>query len=1014
MKGIKINKTLRNFLIAVAAIVVVFVITSLIPDKDFHEKYEGFDLATVGGVGSSTKGYDEYLNEHADAKNAGSTVEIDILSYAEDESTGVSYEENYHGKNVVITDERSSVTWNFEVPETGFYNIGVEYIGTPSRNVNMERILYINGKIPFSGADILSFYRLWKDGGPVKYDNQGNCIRPTQIEYFDYQTVLLKSDLGYEVDPYRFYFEKGENAITLVAENEPMAIHRIMLLPVQKYDTYEQYLAKQPSKPENDSGTGVLIKVQGEESVVRSDPSLFARYDRASATTEPYSVKHTILNYTGGDSWKSPGQWIEWNFEVPSDGWYTISVKGRQLFQRGYVACRSVYIDGEIPIEDLKAVGFKYSSDWNLLTLADKDKVPFKFYLKKGNHSIRLEATLGDIGVIINSLQDSIYRLNQIYRTILVLTGTNPDQYRDYEIEKVYPEQVEAMMVESRRLYKMVDDFIKVTGQKSDKIAPAETLAIQLEQFYARPDKITKAFTRFKDNITSLGSSLLSMTETKLDVDYIVIQSANDKIKSVRPNFFKKAGHEFASFFTSFFVDTSSLGNIYDENSDHLIEVWITAGRDQAQILKNMVDDSFTPNLGINANVKLINIDSLLNAVVAGNGPDVVISAYSRLPVDYALRTADVNLMRFPDCKEVLTQFHESAYEAYKYNGGVYALPEQETFNLLFYRKDILEQLELKVPETWDDLIDILPTLQGNNLVVGIPFPQLATAEGDIVTFYSMVYQQGGRVYNQAGTKSVIDSEEGISAFKTYTSFFNSYSLPQYYDFLSRFRTGEMPLGIQNYTAYNTLTVSAPEIRGLWDFTYILGTRKEDGTIDRSNVAGSVCTMMIKKGLDLDDLDLSNSKELVYSAFNGKQLEKGTVPNVDERTWNQVQKNETRMQDSWKFMKWWVSTDTQVRFGREQEAILGSSARYATANTEALKQLSWKSKQIEILENSLDETIGVPEVPGSYYTPRHIVNGIRRVVMQKEDARENLIDYTRKVNEELSRKRQEFNLPVEE
>ena len=1014
MKGIKINKTLRNFLIAVAAIVAVFAITSLIPDKDFHEKYEGFDLAVTGESNSSTKGYEQYLAEHAGAKNAVSSVEIDVFSYAEDKSSGVSSEANYYGKSVVVTDERSSVTWDFEVSEAGFYNISIEYIGTPSRNVNMERILYINGEIPFSGADILSFYRLWKDGGPVKYDNQGNCIRPTQVEFFDYQTVLLKSDLGYEVDPYRFYFKQGSNSITFEAENEPMAIHSLKLVPVQKYDTYAQYLAKQPSNPDSYTGTPDPIKVQGEDSVVRSDPSLFARYDRSSATTEPYSVKNTILNYTGGDSWKSPGQWIEWNFEVPSDGWYTISIKGRQLFQRGYVACRSVYIDGEIPIDALKAVGFDYSTDWKLVTLADENKTPYKFYLKKGVHSIRMEATLGDIGTIINSLQDSIYRLNQIYRTILVLTGTNPDPYRDYEIEKVYPAQVEEMMLESRRLYKMVDDFIKVTGQKSDKIAPAETLAIQLEQFYARPDKITKAFSRFKDNITSLGSSLLSMTETKLDIDYILVQGANDPIKSVRANFFKNAGHEIASFFTSFFVDTTSLGNIYDENSDHLIEVWIVTGRDQAQILKNMVDDSFTPNFGINANVKLININSLLNAVVAGNGPDVVISGYSRLPVDYALRSADVNLMRFPDCEEVLTQFRESAYEAYKYNGGIYALPEQETFNLLFYRKDILEQLELEIPQTWDELIEILPTLQGNNLVVGIPFPQLATAEGDIVTYYSMVYQQGGRVYNETGTKSVIDSEEGIAAFKTYTSFFNSYGLPQYYDFLSRFRTGEMPLGIQNYTAYNTLTVSAPEIRGLWDFTYILGERREDGSIDRSNVAGSVCTIMIKKGLDLDDLDLSNSQELVYSAFNGKQLEKGVVPGVDERTWAQVQKNETRMQDSWKFMKWWVSTDTQVRFGREQEAILGSSARYATANIEALKQLSWKSKQIEILENSLDETVGVPEVPGSYYTPRHIVNGIRRVVMQKEDSRETLIDYTRKVNEELSRKRQEFNLPIEE
>ena len=159
---------------------------------------------------------------------------------------------------------------------------------------------------------------------------------------------------------------------------------------------------------------------------------------------------------------------------------------------------------------------------------------------------------------------------------------------------------------------------------------------------------------------------------------------------------------------------------------------------------------------------------------------------------------------------------------------------------------------------------------------------------------------------------------------------------------------------------------------------------------------------------------MSNTKELVYSAYNGRTFEKGAVPGVDEKTWATVMKNENRIQDAWKFMKWWASTETQVRFGREMEAVLGSSARYATANVEALKQLSWKTAQIEVLEKSLDETIGVPEVPGSYYTPRHVVNGTRKVINEKDDARETLIDYARKINEELKRKRQEFNLPVED
>ncbi len=1014
MAKLHLNKTLRNVLIAVAAIVVVFVLISLIPVKDNSAEYKDLDMSSASIVPNLTKTYSDYKKEHAGAKVSVNAVDVDVLNYDEAVSSGTRLEQNYHGKDVVFTEDRSSVTWTVEVPETGFYNIEMEYIAVPSRNVNMERIVYINGEVPFSGADTLSFFRLWKDGGEITFDNQGNSIRPAQVEFFEYQTARFKSDLGYEVDPYQFYFEAGSNTITLESTNEPMAISKLALVPAYTYDTYEQYLAKNPKKTDSASEK-VSIKVPGESASARSDPSLFAKYDRSSATTEPYNVKHTVFNYIGGDSWKTPGQWIEWDVEIPEDGWYTISVKARQLYQRGYIACRTFYIDGVVPIDSLKSVEFKHSSDWEMVTLADENKNPYDFYLTKGNHKLRMEATLGEIGNVINDLQDSISRLNTIYRTILVLTGTYPDQFRDYEIHKVYPNEYEAMHTESMILYQLVDRFVGITGQKSDKIAAAETLALQLKQFYKNPQKITQAFASFKANTTSLASSMLSLTETKLDVDYILVQSSDTKIKKVKPGFFRNAWHEIYSFATSFFVDSTSLGNVYDEGSEHLIEVWIVTGRDQSQILKNMIDDSFTPVEGINVNVKLISIDSLLNAVVAGNGPDVVISVDASKPVNYALRNANVNLMRFPDCEEVLSQFKPSAYEAYKYNGGVYALPETEAFNLLFYRKDILAQLGLEVPKTWNDLINILPTLQGNNLDVGIPYPSLLTP--DMSTYYSMVYQLGGQVYNEKGTKTLLDSEEGISAFKTYTSFYNSYGLPANYDFMNRFRTGEMPLGVANYATYNTLAVGAPEIRGLWDFTYILGYEKSDDEgneyIDRSTVCGGVSCMMIKKGMDIMDLDISNSKELVYSAFGGKKFDSSEVPGVDAKTWEKVMKNESRIQDSWKFMKWWVSADTQVRFGREMEATLGASARYTTANLEALSQLSWNSSQLEVLLTSLDESIGIPEVPGSYYTPRHIVNGTRRVINSKEDARETLIDYARKINEELLRKRQEFNLPTE-
>ena len=172
MVGIKINKTLRNVLIAIVVIILIFAIPSLFPEKDFRSKYENYDLSTNVGATYSTRTYKEYLADYSSAKAVASRVAVNVLDFVDAESNGVHVEKNYKGKDVVFTEEDSSVTWTVDVPEAGFYNIKMEYIGVPSRNVNMERILYINGEMPFSGADSLIFYRLWKDGGPIKYDNR--------------------------------------------------------------------------------------------------------------------------------------------------------------------------------------------------------------------------------------------------------------------------------------------------------------------------------------------------------------------------------------------------------------------------------------------------------------------------------------------------------------------------------------------------------------------------------------------------------------------------------------------------------------------------------------------------------------------------------------------------------------------------------------------------------------------------------------------------------------------------
>lgn len=983
------RKNKKKILIVIAVMIVIAIIAfilSLQGTEDFHEKYAGTDL-TRDVEGMERVGtYTGYLNEHADAHDMTCEAEIDLFDYAS--SGKVEVYTNYEGTDkALFTGTDSSVSFHVQVPQTGYYNLYMEYLIPESRGVAAERGVRINGEFPFEDAQNITFTRIWTDGGEVKTDNQGNQIRPTQIEVYDWQSSRFEDDMGYITEPYRFYFEKGDNEITLEAENEPMIIRKFMVAPVSVIQSYEEYVAKYPDISDQAMTAGYIQMIQGEDSTLRSESSLYAKYDRSSPTTYPNSVTNTVLNYVGGDTWRSSGQWIEWEFEVPEDGYYNIMIKGRQNYSRGSVSSRTVYIDGEIPFSEMKEISYAYSNDWECKNLADENGVPYNFYLTKGTHTIRLEATLGGVGPILEELEDSTYRVNQIYRKILVYTGANPDRYRDYYIEANYPEVMEAMELESKRLFKIVDDTVSYSGQKADNIAAAQTVAQQMERFCEKPNKITLEFTTFKDNITALGTASLNMSETKLDIDYLVVSGTGVTPKKDQANIFTKLWHETKSFFASFFVDYNSVGDVYDESADdEVVKVWILTGRDQGTILKSMVDDTFTPESGVKVNVEIVDPTALLNAVLAGRGPNVVLSVGADQPVNYALRGAAEDITQFNDWEEVLSHYTPSSYEQYGLDGHIYAIPETQTFNVMFYRKDVLEEMGLEVPDTWQELIEMLPTIQGNNLSVGIPTAAgssstttattaVASNVPDLSLYFTLLYQYGGDMYNEMGTKTTVDDEAGIQAFDDYVRYFNDYGLPTIYDFVSRFRSGEMPIGISAYSTYNTLMVSAPEIRGLWDFTLIPGTEytNPDGTtyIDRSDFITGSATMMI------------------------------------------ATEDESLKQKSWEFMKWWAKPDTQVRFGREIEALLGSSARYATANKDAFEQLSWSSDDIKVLSEQWDQTVGIREVPGGYYTGRHITNAIRKVINDKDDTRETIIDYSIKINEEIEKKRNEFGLPME-
>ena len=464
-----------------------------------------------------------------------------------------------------------------------------------------------------------------------------------------------------------------------------------------------------------------------------------------------------------------------------------------------------------------------------------------------------------------------------------------------------------------------------------------------------------------------------------------------------------KAAHEVRAFLASFVVDYNAIGNVYEGTDEmKVITVWIFAGRDQCTILKDMIDDDFVPKYHIGVNVDLMTAAVLLPATVAKTGPDVALNVASGEPVNYALRGASIDLTQFKgdaskgikSFEECFSEFMPSSYVPYKYtykdeNGndheGVFGLPETQYYNLMFYRTDILEELGLTIPDTWEDLIAMLPVIQNANMNVGVPSTERkinGVTNPDMNGFFAQLYQRNGKLYNDNGSRVLLDGDIAVDAFEYYTMFFTHYKTPTDYNFVDRFRTGEMPIGFVDFNNYNTLIVSAPEIRGLWAMAVLPGTpvTDEDGNpvdadgdgkqdINRSCGCWGTCAMIL-----------------------------GTTEYPEE---------------SWAFMQWWGDSDIQARYGKELEAVMGESARYASANVKAFDQLAWNSSEREMLLEQWNLVVGTPEVPGGYYTNRHIINAIRKVMNQNMDPRETLLDYTRDINDELIKKRKEFGLPTE-
>ena len=923
----------------------------------------GFDAIT--GL-SEEDGYAAYLNRHSTVNRPDETIRIEGENFVKTFGDGFEIVNQFEGLEgqAVVTPEEGTISWDVLIEYPGLYNIKIHYFPLEGKSASIEREFAINGEVPFKGAEILLFDRIWANRyEEIQRDDRDNDLRPRQVEKPEWQIGDFKDRNGYFEESYSFFLNKGIQSLSLRSLREPMAIDYIELYQNKALKSYEELENEYEAKGIKVAQDQYML-IQAEDAIIKSSPTLFPISDRSSPTVTPYDVSKLRINTIGGLNWKLPGQWIEWDIDVEEDGLYQIALKRKQNELRGVYATRSLMIDGEYPFEEMKRIRFNYGRDWNMDVLGE-DEQPYLFHLTKGTHRIRMTVSLGDIAPLLQTIESSVLELNEMYRKVLMITSNTPDPFRDYQLEKRIPDMTEVFAEQAEIIQSVADYLEEATGERSDKVAVLHTMVQQLEEMVKFPEKVAKQLKSYKINVGGLGTWILTVREQPLSLDYLIVSSPEQKLPRADATIFEVVGHELGAYVSSYTEDYDSIGNTGE--NDKSITVWITTGRDQAQVLKSLIDDSFTPETDISVRLRLVPGNILLPATLAGEGPDVAMQLGEDIPVNYAMRDAAADLTKFDDFDEVATRFRDSGIEPYKYNGGVFALPEQQTFPMLFYRKDILDELGLTPPKTWQDIYNMISVLQKHNMEFYLPLEATNASMVPNATFSMLLYQNGGQFYRDNDTKSSLDSEISMEAFKKWSQFYTSYKFPLIADFPNRFRTGEMPVGIADYTTYNMLTVMAPEIKGLWEFTLVPGTELADGTVNHEVASHTTAVLMLEN---------SKNKEI-----------------------------------AWKFMKWWTDKETQVAYGREMEGLMGEAARYPTANIEALEELPWPIEDYNNLESQWKWVKGIPQVPGGYFTGRHLDNAFRKVVNASENPREALSDYILYINDEIEIKRKEFNLP---
>lgn len=847
------------------------------------------------------------------------------------------------------------------VPETGLYTMKILVYSRSLSQIDHQICVRINETLPYKEACQITLPKRWRavtDQFPL--DRYGNDFFAEQEQIFGWDEVALEDPMGLYAEALRFRLEEGANPVSIALGKGDFLIGALLVAGVSERPDYRTYAS---SRTQNASAT---ITIEAETPSAKNAPTIQPGVSR-DFTVTPFSVRDLRLNTIAAGTWSTIRQSVSYDVDVPAAGWYKLTFKVLQDTKTNGIVFRTLKINGEVPFAEAAAIAVPYSAKWQNLTLCDAQGEPYWFYLDEGLNAIELAVAIAPYREAYYAVLDVLDYVNATSLEIRRLTGNQLDEDRDWDILDYMPTLAFDMNEAANRLADAMAtlDAFTISPRPSENESSLANAIRTLRTLAADPNDIPKRIALLTTSSASIAQTLGtvsgSLLSAPLQMDKFYVHTATELPK---PNgsFFQQAWLQIRRFFLSFFDDRYRSQPEGDE-----LEVWVNRPKQYVDLIQKLADERFTAETGIPVRVSVLADEGkLILANSANRNPDVALGISAWMPYDLGIRGALVDLASFrmdPLFAATLDLYPEQALIPMIYQDGLYGLPDTENFYVLFYRTDILASLGLSVPDTWEDVVKMMPTLRrfGMNFYTTLSSPSSLKAFDATLPF---LFQYGSPVYSADAFSADLNNEPSIAALRMMTELYTIYSLETTISsFYNDFRLAKSPIGIGDFGMYIRLLNAAPDIQGLWAIAPMPGV-EQDGEVVRHAPGAQTANVIFAK--------------------------------TDKTT------------EAWRFLAWWSATQTQIDFQNYLLSTLGREYLWNSANGAAFAASGFNDADMDIILEQWSWLKELPKVPGSYQVELEISNVWNAVVLNRANLRTRLNDGLITADREIRKKMAEF------